>query len=40
MFSCYYYFKSTAVSHDGGLLSAYDYNADGNADLIIIGKIR
>ena len=23
MFSCYYYFKSTAVSHDGGILSAY-----------------
>ena len=24
MFSCYYYFKSTAVSHDGGILSAYN----------------
>ena len=24
IFSCYYYFKCTAVSHDGGILSAYD----------------
>ena len=26
IFSCYYYFKSAAVSHDGGLLSAYEHN--------------
>ena len=24
IFSCYYYFKCTAVSHDGGILSAYE----------------
>ena len=23
IFSCYYYFKSASVSHDGGILSAY-----------------
>ena len=28
IFSCYYYFKSAAVSHDSGILSAYDKLAD------------
>lgn len=27
IFSCYYYFKCTAVSHDGGILSAYKATA-------------
>ncbi|WP_207653925.1 hypothetical protein, partial [Pseudobutyrivibrio ruminis] len=35
MFSCYYYFKSSAVSHDGGLLSAY-----GSSILFTLSEIK